>query len=81
MYLNWRKKESFLIFLKRKGDNTGIFCSLILFAGFSILLQKKPSFNFKAEGNEPTIGIYNKETDGWTGHLSAEIIHGEEKEQ
>ena len=38
-------------------------CNLIFFAGF---LQKKPSFNFKAEGSGPTTGIYNKETDGWT---------------
>lgn len=75
------RKESFPIFLKRKGDNTGISCCLVLFAGFFFLLQKKSSFNFKEEGNEATTGIYNKETDGWTGHLSAEIIHGEEKKQ
>lgn len=55
--------------------------NFIFFAGFFTLLQKKPSFNFKAEGSGPTTGIYNKETDGWTGHLSAEIIHGGENEQ
>lgn len=43
------------------------------------LLQKKPSYKLKVEGSKLTTDIYYKETDGWIGHLSAEIIHGREK--
>lgn len=50
--MNWREKESFSIFLRRKGANTEMPCHLTFFAGSFTLLQKKPSFNFKAEGED-----------------------------
>lgn len=65
---------------KKRWQRGNILVSSYLLA-YIILLQKKPSFNYKAEGSGLTLGIYNKETDGWTGHLSAEIIHGSEKEK
>lgn len=45
-----------------------------LFVGFFHSLAKEAFPELQGTESEPTRGIYNKETDGWTGHLSAEII-------
>lgn len=66
------------IFLKRNHECPKIALHLL---AYIILLSKKPSFNSRAEETGPTTGLCNKETDGLTGHLSAEIIHRGENEQ